>query len=204
MLHPHPGRQQSQAAQPCPVQPPCGPACAAQTTQQQQHQQHMHAHRAVSWACTATTAVVLTSLQPPTTSPHAEPWSLLAEPCCSLLNLNHGHAQHRTDTNTEQPSCLHEALLVSSLAAPHLARRSLRPVASASTAMTSEATAMSKPVSRLCPRSSGPWPTVMPRRNLQQHRAAETGPVIGAAPRQTASRAALQIKGAGGNLRRNS
>lgn len=50
---------------------------------------------------------------------------------------------------------------------PSLSRMSPRSVASASTAMISLDTAMSKPVARVWPRSSLPAPTVTPRRNLQ-------------------------------------
>ena len=64
-------------------------------------------------------------------------------------------------THTHTP-----ALLLPTTIRPSRSLMSARSEASASTAMISEATAISKPVERSCPRSSLPWPTVMERRNL--------------------------------------
>ena len=74
-------------------------------------------------------------------------------------------------THTHAP-----ALLLPTTMRPSRSLMSARSEASASTAMISEATAMSKPVERSCPRSSLPCPTVMARRNLHGGR---QGPHVG-------------------------
>jgi hypothetical protein len=58
------------------------------------------------------------------------------------------------------------ALSLATTIRPRRSLRSPRLSARASTAMISLLTVMSKPVERSWPRSSLPWPTVMPRRNL--------------------------------------
>mmetsp|Transcript_2203 Transcript_2203/g.7246 ORF Transcript_2203/g.7246 Transcript_2203/m.7246 type:complete len:273 (-) Transcript_2203:486-1304(-) len=65
-------------------------------------------------------------------------------------------------TSSASTGC--RVLLVATTMRPRRSRMSLRLVARASTAMISEATAMSYPVSRVMPFSAGPWPTVILRR----------------------------------------